>query len=65
LFFNEIKNNKFRAWRGVLDSKFYIENKDEYKYLHILYNDIVNNILKTNKIPKPTVKQMSDFYHRD
>jgi len=65
LFEKELRNNKFRSWRFYDDSKFILENKEEYKYLKVLYNNIVNNILNKNKIPKPTAEQMSDYYHSD
>ena len=65
LFEKELKNNKFKCWRFVDDSKYKIEKDEQYKYLSILYNTIINTILIQNGIEKPTAKQMSDFYHSD
>lgn len=65
LFEKELKNNKFRAWRFIGDSKFESENRDNLKYLKILYNRVLNDILNKYEIKKPTAKQMSDYYHSD
>ena len=60
LFEQERKNNKFRAWRFVDDSKYNLD--DCFKDVHV---DAINSILKQENIPKPTAKQMSDYYHSD
>jgi hypothetical protein len=65
LFEKELRNNKFRSWRFVDDSKYKVEKEKEFDYLRVLYNNLVNDILNKNKIPKPTAKQMSDYYHSD
>lgn len=63
LFENELKNNRFRAWRFYDDSKSVkgIVPKSEANG----YNDKVNALFIEHKIPKPTAQQMSDYYHRD
>lgn len=65
LFEKELKNNEFRGWRFVSDSKYKLEDKDEFKYLKILYKKCLNDILNKHNIQKPTAKQMSDYYHSD
>jgi hypothetical protein len=59
LFEKELQNNKFKAWRFCLDSKF--NNTEDT----VLLNEKVNKILNTNNIAKPTAKQMYDYYHAD
>lgn len=65
LFEKELKNNEFRAWRFVEDSKYKLENKEELRYLKVFYKKCLNDILKKHNIEKPTARQMSDFYHSE
>lgn len=63
LFEKELENNEFRAWRFDDDSKSVkgIVHEIEKEY----YNTEVNKILVAYNIPRPTAKQMSDYYHSD
>jgi hypothetical protein len=63
LFEKELKNNSFKAWRFYDDSKSIIGIVPDNEVN--MYNDKVNNILNRYNIPKPTAKQMSDYYHSD
>lgn len=63
LFVEEVKNNSFKAWRFSKDKKFSLEKGEEYNYLRILYNKLLNDLLTINNISKPTAEQMSKYYH--
>ncbi len=61
-FVEELENNQFRVWRFSLDkrcgSKYDFESSDDFK-------KSVHKLLIDNKVPKPTPKEMFNYYYSD
>ena len=68
-FVNEHNKQKFRAWRFAFgdskyDSKSAIWNEETKEFDDKNCPD-VNNIMIKHNVPKPTPKEMMDYYYRD